>query len=516
MSLPVRMSSGSETKQSRLGPGVTWGLIIVGVGLGIAVAYLVVAGDWPIALGLGLALPGIILLHRYPFLGLIIWLALAPFLMTTQTEMLRRMYWVIHRALPVAAVGLIVLSSMLGIRRRKLPKLSWAELAMAGYLVVSQFSIVYLSNDVMATTFHLYDRVFIPMCLYLLIRLSAPDERDLRRLMPIVFFVCASQSMIGILSWVAPGLLPSMWVEQYVGERTIGSLVNPGTYTIVLIFSGLLLLHAGLNRKPGLVRTLYVSAFVVACLCVFLSFTRSSWLGGVAVILGLVFLYPKFMIRLSLVSVLAVAVLGAGLLASQFTRANERLTSEQAEESALSRLPIYYAAFRMVEAKPLFGWGYGNFDRFDRQFQGRVLDLVNPDKDHASHNVYLSIGAEQGIIGLSLFLAPMLWWLVLSLRVLPKMPREGFWSRKLLIVLWLIILFQVIVSNFFNVYVVVGLGIWWVTLGLIGSVVQAYLKPAESASPAHVHPETSGREVESRGHLAIEPMASDLKGEPGE
>ena len=516
MSLPVRMSSGSETEESRLGPGATWGLIILGVGLGIAVAYLVVAGDWPIALGLGLALPSIIMLHRYPFLALIIWLLLAPFRMTTQTEMFRRMYWVIHRALPVAAVGLIILSSMLGIRRRKLPKLGWAELAMAGYLVVSQLSIVYLSNDVLATTYLLYDKVFIPMCLYLLIRLSTPDERDLQRLMPIVFFVCASQSMIGILSWVAPGLLPSMWIEQYVGERTIGSLVNPSTYTIALIFSGLLLLHAGINRKPGLVRTLYVSAFVVAYLCVFLSFTRASWLGGLAVILGLVFLYPKFMVRLSLVGLLAMAVLGGGLLASQLARANERLTSEQAEESALSRLPVYYAAFRMVEAKPLFGWGYGNFDRFDRQFQGRVLDLVNPDKDHASHNVYLTIGAEQGIIGLSLFLAPMLWWLLLSLRALPKMPREGFWSRKLLIVLWLIILFQIIVSNFFNVYVVVGLGIWWVTLGLIASVVQASLKPADSASPAHVRPGTSGREVESRGHLAIAPISSHLKGEPGE
>lgn len=516
MSLPVQVSSGSETRQGKLGPGATWGLIIVGVGLGIVVAYLVVAGDWPIALGLGLALPGIIVLHRYPFLGLIIWLLLAPFLMTTNSEMLRRMYWVIHRALPVAAVGLVILSSMLGLRRRKLPKLGWAELAMAGYLVVSQLSIVYLSNDVLATTYHLYDRVFIPMCLYLLIRLSAPDEQDLQRLMPIVFFVCASQSMIGILSWVAPGLLPSMWVERYVGERTIGSLVNPGTYTTVLIFSGVLTLHAGLNRKPGLVRTLYVSTFLVACLCVFLSFTRSSWLGGVAVILGLVFLYPKFMIRLSLVGLLALVVLGGGLLASQLTRANERLTSEQAEESALSRLPVYYASFRMIEAKPMFGWGYGNFDRFDRQFQGRVLDLVNPEKDHASHNVYLTIGAEQGLIGLLLFLAPMLWWLVFSLKALPKMPSEGFWSRKLLIVLWLIILCQVIVSNFFNIYVVVGLGMWWITLGLIANLVQAVLEPAESASPADARLEVSGREEGSLGHLEIAPMATDLKGEPGE
>ncbi len=34
----------------------------------------------------------------------------------------------------------------------------------------------------------------------------------------------------------------------------------------------------------------------------------------------------------------------------------------------------------MFQARPLFGWGYGNFDRYDREFQGRAADLVNSGK----------------------------------------------------------------------------------------------------------------------------------------
>ncbi len=453
--------------------------------MAIVVAYLVVVGRWPIALGLVLAVPGFILLHRDPLLGLIIWLLLAPFLMTTETAMLRRVYWMIHRVLPPLVLATVVLSSLLRIRRRKLPKPGPAEFAVVGYLVATQLSIVYLSDDIQATTYHLYDRVFIPMCLYLLVRISAPSEKDLQRLMPVAWFVCASQSIIGIVSWTAPQVLPSMWFGRYVGNRTVGSLVNPSTYTATLVFSGLLTLHAALNRKPGPVRTLYVSTVVVAGFCVFLSFTRSSWIGGILVILGLICLYPKFMTRLGLVVLIAIITIGGGLLADQLSHASERLYSSQSEESALSRLPVYYAALRMFEAKPVSGWGYGNFDRFDRQFQGRVLDLVSPERDHASHNVYLTVAAEQGIIGLSLYLAPMLWWLIATLKALPRMPTRGFWSKKLLIALWLVIFNHFIINNFFKMRIVFGWGTWWIVLGLIANLVQAHLVPGELDSKAH-------------------------------
>jgi len=498
---------GSLVKPVKLKLVSNWVLLILGCGLGVVTAYLIVAGSWQLALGLLLVPPAVILLHRYPFLAILVWLILDPFLMTTQTETGRRVYWLIHRALPPAAVGIMVLSSSLRINRRKLPRVVWPELAMAGYVVASLLSIILLNDDPLATTYLFYDRVFTPMCLYLLVRLSAPDERDLQRLMPIVFFLGVSQSIIGILSWFAPQVLPSAWLGK-AGERTIGSLVNPSTFTSTLMFSGLLLLHAAWNRKPGLVRTLYISAFVLAAFCVFLSFSRGSWLGGLLVLLlpamGLIYLYPKVILRLSMVILPAVMILGGGLLADQLGWARERLYSERAEESALSRLPVYYAAYRMFEARPVVGWGYGNFDRYDRQFQGRVADLVNPAKDHASHNLYLTLIAEQGLIGFSLFLTPLIWWLILTLKILPRMPGGGLWSGKLLILFWLIMLNYVVVNNFHNNRVVFGLGLWWVSLGFIAHMVHSRLVTAGSGVLARARRPISwpgAREPQPNGNL---------------
>lgn len=463
-------NNGQMTRQQLLLLG------LFGLGLCVVVAYLVVADLWPFAVALVLALPIFVLLHRYPLTGLFIWFLLAQFLVATDSSVLRRIYWLIHRALPPVTVGIILLSSMLRIHKRKLPRLGGAELIMAGYLVVTQLSVLYLSDSVSANTIYIYDRIFVPMCLYLLIRLMHPDEKDLRRLIPILIFILVAQSIIGILSWSAPQLLPSAWLDR-AGSRTTGSLDAYSVFTVTMATCGLLILQSALNHNLGKTRRrLYYILFGLACFMIFFAFSRGSWLAGLAVFVGLAIIYRRFIVRFTLITVPTLAILlGVGLFGTYAEWASQRFYSEQSEESAFSRLPIYYASYRMFEEKPLVGWGYGNFDRFDRLFQERVGDLINAEKDHASHNVYLTILAEQGLVGIFFYFMPVFWWLVLSVRAYPKLPVAGFWSRKLLVVFWLLLLFHVIVNNFSNMRVVYGLGLWWVTLGFIGAMVSRSL-----------------------------------------
>jgi O-antigen ligase len=140
----------------------------------------------------------------------------------------------------------------------------------------------------------------------------------------------------------------------------------------------------------------------------------------------------------------------------------------------------------MFEEKPLLGWGYENFDRFDRQFQSTVGGFY-PDKDDASHNVYLNLLAEQGLIGFALFMAPVAWWLALTRSAMVNMPLHGFLSRRLLIILWLAILSLAIVNQFSTMRNEFSFGLWWVTLGLIGSLVDRF----RSGQPDH-HTGSSG------------------------
>jgi O-antigen ligase len=456
-------------------PARRWYVIALAPILGVLAAFLIAAGMWPVILAVLAAPLGFVILHRRPLVGLLAWLFFAQFIMDADTTAMRMVYWTIHRALPPLTIVIIVVSSWLGLNQRVLPRLGWPELAMVGYLVATEFSIVYFNANPAGTTVWLYDRVFAPMCLYFIIRLLAPSEQDFRQLALIAFTICVAQSLIGMVSWVAPHILPSMWDSVHVGDRTVGSLENPVIYTTALAFGSLLAMHAGMNAKSGLIRMAGVGAFLLGTYGIFISFTRASWLGGLIGIAGLTFLYPGFMLRLFLIAALLIGGVGAALLADQLVQAAYRLDSEQSQESALSRLPIIYASIRMFEAKPLLGWGYGNFDRYDREFQGRVADLVNPEKDHTSHNLYLTILAEQGLLGISLFLAPVFWWLALSFIALPRMRSKGFWSWRLLFVLWLIVAHAFIVNNFFNTIIPYALGIWWIALGLIGSFVHSHL-----------------------------------------
>ncbi|MDP1547174.1 MAG: O-antigen ligase family protein, partial [Anaerolineales bacterium] len=447
------------------------------VGLGLLVARLIVVDNWQIAAVIIFSIPAAFILQRYPFLAIVVWLLLTPFLMRsgTSSSTMRQVYWVIHRFLPVLTLVAILLPSALGLSRRSLPRLGFPEWMMAGYVLVSITSILLFNNDPRATLYLFYDRVIVPMFLYLIARLSRPDERKIHWLFPVMLFIVWSQSIIGVLSEFSPGVLPKQWVD-YESRRTIGTLVNSYTYVIALILSSFFVFHYGMQSPSKIIRNAAVLTLLIASYGIFISFSRTGWLAGILAILGLAAIYPRVMTRLGLV-VLPLVFLAAGLFfQKQVAWAHERLTSEQAENSALSRLPVYAAGFNMFSAKPIGGWGYGNFDNYDRQFQ--VYQFLNITKynakDHASHNFFLTIAAEQGLSGIILFTAPLLYWFIQTLKRFPQLPKNGFWSRKILAVFWLALLSHIVIYSFTNMRTVFALGAFWLGIGFVARFLDAH------------------------------------------
>jgi O-antigen ligase len=383
------------------------------------------------------------------------------------------LFWVVHRGLPVAVLGVIAVSILVGDRPRR-SRLGWPDALIGGYVLATLLSILFTSNDTLATTYLFYDRLFIPICLYLIVRLVEPDESEIKRFVPIGIFILLTQSALGALQWIDPSALPSAWLGLE-GARTTGSLVHPNVFATALLFCGVLCLHAAVSvpRTNGSRRGLMI-LFVLAVVMAFLTYSRASWLAAIVVIAGLLFVYPRTMNRLAVIALPIVGLLfAAGLLSGIGRTAEDRLESASSEQSALSRLPVAAAAVRMFAEKPLLGWGYESFDRFDRQFQTTVAGFY-PEKDQTHHNLFLTLIAEQGLLGLSLYLAPTIWWLAHTPSALANMPRRGFLSRQLLIVLWLIAASFFIVNQFSNFRVTFGFGMWWITLGLIGSLVDRY------------------------------------------
>ncbi len=251
-----------------------------------------------------------------------------------------------------------------------------------------------------------------------------------------------------------------------------------------MLFCSLLLFHQAFQVESRWLRLGLLAVFGLALFCIYMSFSRGSWLAEVVVLLALIFAFPKRMIRLTLIVVVVAFVLSGSLLAEQVAWGYERLTGEAAQQSAESRTTANYASLKMLEAKPFLGWGYGNYDRAKRPFMQRVGNVAVYDE--TSHNTYLTILAEFGLAGFLFYLFPVIWWLILSLRIWRRLPVSGFWSRSLLLLLWLVMLHMFIVTNFMDMirYHPFGTALWWMVLGLIANLVYPYLQTGDIGAPS--------------------------------
>lgn len=449
--------------------------VLIGVGglLGsVTTGWLVASGLWYVAAALLLAVPAFVVLHRRPLLAVGGWMAIAPLVTVTESGAVRRVFWLVHRGLPLGVLTMVVIGSLIGLRERSKVRLGWPEILAFGYLGATVVSLLYTGVDIPLSATHIYDRIFVPLVLYLLVRLLEPDEEALRKIVPVVIFVLIAEAFFGVLSWIVPGALPSAWLT-HAGSRTTGTLRDPTLYGVTMLGGGLFLLHVALSGEwTAVQRRMMFAATATGFVMAVFTYTRSVWLATMVAVVGLVGIYPRFVRTLVAATAIALALaLPSGIIQTQIELAQTRFRSEQSEESALSRLPVMLASVRMFEAKPVTGFGYENFDRFDQRFQSRVGDFYIPEKDHASHNVFLTILAEQGAIGITLFIGPFVYWIVRSFRARSSLPTEGLLGIRLLWILWLILLAQGIVYNFFRLQIAFGFGLLWITLGLIASLV---------------------------------------------
>lgn len=452
-----------------------WLPLILGLGLGIIEAFLVVQEQWHLAIPVAVAVPVIILFSRYPFVAVFLWFLLLPYFLNEPNAAGRAIYWLIHRAIIPLGLMIVIISNWLGLKKHRPVRWGGVELSMFIFLGVLVFNIFLLSKKGHNQLFiRVYDLLFIPFCLYWLIRFIAPTEKDLKRFLWVALITIIAQSTIGIISWFDPAVLPPKWLGLE-GERTVGSLRNVAVYTSTLLFCALLLVQFAENNTSKWIRFGGLTVFGLALYCVFMSFSRGSWVGEIVVLIALIFVYPRTMPRFILVAGIVMYILSMTILSGQVAWGYERLTGETAQQSADSRATANDASISMLINKPFFGWGWGNYDEAKKPFMRRVGNVrVYND---TSHNTYLTVLAELGLVGFLFYYLPVVLLFLSSMKVWKKLPKKGFWNRSLLVVLWLVILHMFIVTNFMDMirYFPFGNALWWIVLALIANLV--YTQP---------------------------------------
>jgi O-antigen ligase len=458
--------------------------VLCGLISGAIAAFLISKGYWAIAFAAAAAVPLVVLISEHPFLGIMIWLLVMPFVTVLPRSDL--VYWGVYRIMPLLLLCMAIMSRIFKVREHPPVRFGPPELSMGILILLVPGTILFSQANPGLALIRFGDRMVLPFCMYLVVRLTAPREKEFSQLKWVVLFIAISQSVIGFLSWIAPQVLPQLW-HYLQGQRTTGSLKDPDLYAAVHIFCAIILIHAAVNDKSKVIRFLLLVAAGSSAVFTILSMERAAWLGGIFVGIGLLFLYPKIMFRFLIISTIVVAVVGVEIVATNST--TSLLTRFSESDPINDRLVIFDAMTQMVEIKPVLGWGYETLDQNIAHYYRRVGE-ASLSRIVTSHNTYMTILTELGMVGFIFYLFPVLWWFLLTLRVWGRMLKKGLWSRSLLAGFWLALLFQFTISNFFDMrWFEIGLTLWWLTLGLISNMVYPYLKGRDINRPAQIDAE---------------------------
>lgn len=249
---------------------------------------------------------------------------------------------------------------------------------------------------------------------------------------------------------------PSLGIHH---ERARGPFLEAAANGLALYFSAVACFVA-VRVWTGRRARIFAAGVGAVCLVgILFTLTRQAWVAAVAatlVTLASIGGLRRLVIPVSLFGgILVVAAL-------TFVPGLQKKVDNRAASTrpVWDRLNSNEAAVRMVEAKPLFGFGWGRFSRdvgpYYRQAADRPLTTVG-----AIHSVALSNAAELGLVGALLWAAALCWAVGGSL--VRRGPPEGeAWRIGLLA----ITLCWLIVSNFTPLDYAFDNGLLWLWAGV--------------------------------------------------
>jgi putative inorganic carbon (hco3(-)) transporter len=151
-------------------------------------------------------------------------------------------------------------------------------------------------------------------------------------------------------------------------------------------------------KMPSGIRFVFLAETVIAVFALYLSYSRSAWVGGaIALAIGIVLILVVW--RESQVAFPLTIILLIGLIALPFAAKYVYDRFENSPAGTITeRLGQYQVALTIVRDHPIFGVGPGNYMEAMKRYDTLWLDEL------PVHNVILWIASETGLLGLGCYL----------------------------------------------------------------------------------------------------------------
>lgn len=190
--------------------------------------------------------------------------------------------------------------------------------------------------------------------------------------------------------------------------RAFGTVNDPNYFGQLLLVLVPLAVWAALNGRTWRGKSFGLTALLLLLAAIGLTFSRGAYLGTV-IVLGVYAMY----LRLDARFVLILPLIGALLYVAppefraRFGTLDEVLPGNNAgayaDGSLQGRMVKAEIAFTIAADHPIFGVGRGNYRLHYRDYINEI-EGAGSNTERDAHNLYLEVVAEQGMIGLAIFI----------------------------------------------------------------------------------------------------------------
>lgn len=260
---------------------------------------------------------------------------------------------------------------------------------------------------------------FTPLVLYWVAKQATWTERT-ARLVQTGFVVFG-----GYLAFTAVCEIAQVWSlvwPKYIADPKIGLHfgrargpmvhgVTFGHYMSVCLLAGYV--WACASGKWG--RTAIIVALPAFALGVYLSYTRSAWIGAALGICTVLVCTLQGRTRNMVLGGMAMVGLLVGLTQmDKIVGFQREQSAADTAESASMRVGFAYVSWLMFQDRPLEGFGFGRFPVDKLPYLDDRSTDINLEclRAYVHHNTFLSILVDTGLIGLALFVAMLAYWMI--------------------------------------------------------------------------------------------------------
>ncbi|MCA9131802.1 MAG: O-antigen ligase family protein [Planctomycetales bacterium] len=263
------------------------------------------------------------------------------------------------------------------------------------------------------TLMHLVNGYMIPFFLYLALRTSRLEPA---RMQAALWVVSGLGIYLGLTALLEAAKLWGLVFPRFIGDPTLG--IHFGRARGPMLQSVRLGISLLACMVPLVVYTLWLKpdsrwSWVVALLslplvfaAIFVTYTRSVWLGLAFVTLTLVTLCLQGIPRRAALFGMLSAALAVGIIKGPELVAFKReFSAAETRESTYMRAAFAYVSIEMFKDRPLAGFGFNQFQIYNRPYLADRSTNIRLEsiRGYVHHNSFLSLLVDLGLIGFALY-----------------------------------------------------------------------------------------------------------------